>query len=141
MNKINRRTLLKYAGAGIAAGVFSGSIGKSMASTLTNTEKQTPGKGFSGKIPFSLIIDDGAPIDPLFYELPGYETPFLVPAKFTRRVADTFDRFDLRGKFTVIPMPSCLGRVDQSLKRVPQEHPAPSLERFLHLFADRRIEE
>ena len=133
MNKINRRTLLKYAGTGVAAGVFSGSIGKVMASTLTDTGKPAPGKGYSGKIPFSLIIDDGAPIDPLFYELPGYETPFLVPAKFTSKVADTFDRFDLRGKFTVIPMPSCLGRVDQSLKRVPQDH----LLEFLKIMRER----
>ena len=92
-----------------------------------------PGSGFTGKIPFSLIIDDGAPVDPLFYELPGYETPFLVPAEFTRKVADTFDKFDLRGKFTIIPMPSCLGRIDQSLKRVPQEH----LQEFLKLMRER----
>jgi len=72
-------------------------------------------------------------VDPLFYELPGYETPFLVPAEFTKRVADTFDRFDMRGKFTVIPMPSCLGRIDQSLKRVPQDH----LQEFLRLMRER----
>jgi hypothetical protein len=133
MDKMNRRTLLKYAGTGIAAGVFSGSIGKVMATTLSGTHNPSAGHGFSGRIPFSLIIDDGAPVDPLYYELPGYETPFLVPAKFTRRVADTFDRFDLRGKFTVIPMPSCLGRIDQSLKRVPQDH----LMEFLKLMRER----
>ena len=40
------------------------------------------------------------------------QTPLIVPAQFTQRIADTFDRFDLHGKFTVIPMPSCLGRID-----------------------------
>jgi hypothetical protein len=133
MTKINRRTLLKYAGTGIAAGVFSGSLGKLMANSPSPATGPSEGRGFNGKIPFSLIIDDGAPVDPLFYELPGYETPFLVPEKFTKRVADTFDRFDLRGKFTVIPMPSCLGRIDQSLKRVPQEH----LLGFLKLMRER----
>jgi hypothetical protein len=133
MNKMNRRTLLKYAGTGIAAGVFSGSLGKVMATSLTDNREISRGRGFSGKIPFSLIIDDGSPVDPLFYELPGYETPFLVPAKFTKKVADTFDRFDLHGKFTVIPMPSCLGRIDQSLKRVPQDH----LNEFLKLMRER----
>jgi hypothetical protein len=133
MNKMNRRTLLKYAGTGIAAGAFAGSIGKVMAAELpSDINDYSPGSGFKGKIPFSLIIDDGSPVDPLFYELPGYETPFLVPAKFTRRVADTFDRFDLRGKFTLIPMPSCLGRIDQSLQRVPQDH----LTEFLKLMRD-----
>jgi hypothetical protein len=119
---MNRRTLLKYAGTGMVAGALSGSIGKAMATNLPQSTDPSSGKGISGKIPFSLIIDDGAPVDPLFYELPGYETPFLVPAKFTQRVAETFERFNLQGKFTVIPMPSCLGRIDQSLKRVPQEH-------------------
>ncbi|MGD0754339.1 MAG: hypothetical protein ABR927_04680 [Bacteroidales bacterium] len=133
MNKMNRRTLLKYAGTGLAAGVLSGSIGKTIAATLPGNGEVSSGRGFTGKIPFSLIIDDGSPVDPLFYELPGYETPFLVPAKFTRRVADTFDRFDLHGKFTIIPMPSCLGRIDQSLKRVPQDH----LLEFLKLMRER----
>ncbi len=92
-----------------------------------------PSAGSPGPTPISLIIDDGSPVDPLFYELPGYETPFLVPAEFTRRVADTFDRHGLRGKLTVIPMPSCLGRIDQALKRVPAEH----LREFLRLVRER----
>ena len=113
---VSRRELLQQAGAGMAAGMLSTTVGKVLAA-------ETPAKtNVSGKIPISLIIDDGAPVDPLFYELPGYETPFLVPREFTQRVAETFDRFDLRGKFTVIPMPSCLGRIDQTLKRVPPEH-------------------
>jgi hypothetical protein len=133
MTKMNRRTLLKYAGTSLVAGAFAGTIGKTMASALPQTTEKSTGGGFTGKIPFSLIIDDGSPVDPLFYELPGYETPFLIPAKFTRKVADTFDKFGLRGKFTIIPMPSCLGRIDQSLKRVPQEH----LLEFLRLMRER----
>ena len=129
---MNRRTLLKYAGTGIAAGIFSGSPGRATGYPLPYVSRPSP-QNIKGKIPFSLIIDDGSPVDPLFYELPGYETPFLVPAKFTRKVADTFDRFNLCGKFTVIPMPSCLGRIDQSLKRVPQNH----LQEFLKLMRER----
>jgi hypothetical protein len=87
----------------------------------------------SGKTPISLIIDDGSPVDPLFYEIPGYETPFLIPHEFTTRVAETFERFDLRGKITIIPMPSCLGRIDQSLKRVPTDH----LQGFLKIVRER----
>jgi hypothetical protein len=96
-----------------------------------------PAAGPTQKTPIALIIDDGAPIDPLFYEMPGYETPFLVPKEFTQRVGDTFDRFDLRGKFTVIPMPSCLGRIDKSLKRVPPEHLAEFLKLVRERFAPR----
>lgn len=130
---ITRREILKYAGSGLLAGAFAGSVGKVLAGPLAWTEGTLKNPNLSGPIPVSLIIDDGSPVDPLFYELPGYETPFLIPNEFTRRVADTFDRFDLSGKFTLIPMPSCLGRIDKSLKRVPQEH----LEEFLKLIRER----
>lgn len=66
MNKMNRRTLLKYAGTGIAAGAFTSTIGKVMAADLSDASEHAPISGFNGKIPFSLIIDDGAPVDPLF---------------------------------------------------------------------------
>jgi hypothetical protein len=118
---VTRRTVLKAAGRGMEAAAFSVAAAGALAQTAP------------GKIPLSLIVDDGSPVDPLFYEIQGYETPFLVPAEFTARVAETFERFDLRGKLTVIPMPSCLGRIDQSLKRVPQEH----LQAFLKIVRER----
>jgi hypothetical protein len=76
----------------------------------------------SGRIPISLIIDDGSPVDPPFYEIPGYETPFLAPHKFTARVAEPPERFDVSGKISIILMPSWLGRIDQSLKQVSADH-------------------
>ena len=132
-NEITRRKMLKYTGTGLAAGLLSLGAGRAFGSALPGMDETITGSGIKGKIPISLIIDDGSPVDPLFYELPGYETPFLVPAEFTKKVADTFDRFDIRGKYTLIPMPSCLGRIDQSLKRVPQDH----LEEFLKLVRER----
>ena len=95
MNTSNatRREMLQLAGQGMAAAAFSAATGNVLAQEPA--ARQPAAQSTSGKIPFSLIIDDGSPVDPLFYELPGYETPFLVPAEFTRRVADTFDRFDL----------------------------------------------
>ena len=118
---LTRRSALKSAAQGIGA------------AALTLAAEGALAQKAPGKIPFSLIVDDGSPVDPLFYEIPGYETPFLVPPEFVARVADTFERLDLRGKFTVIPMPSCLGRIDQSLKRVPQEH----LQAFLKIVRER----
>ena len=55
------------------------------------------------------------------------------PASSPNRWAIPLRKYDLRGKFTVIPMPSCLGRIDQSLKRVPRDH----LEGFLKLMRER----
>jgi len=117
---VTRRAVLKAAGRGVEAAAFSAAAGTALGQN-------------SGKTPLSLIVDDGSPVDPLFYEIPGYETPFLVPAEFTARVAETFERFELRGKITMIPMPSCLGRIDQSLKRVPQDH----LQAFLKIVRER----
>lgn len=135
---ISRRELLKSAGAAMTAGLVSGglverAVGASSANARATGTPAPYLASASGRIPFSLIIDDGSPVDPLFYEIPGYETPFLVPRAFTQRVADTFDKYDLRGKLTIIPMPSCLGRLDQSLKRVPKEH----LQDFLQVVRER----
>ena len=134
---ISRRELLKRAGTGLAAGLVSSNLTWASAppaiSAVADARPSPAQANTRGKIPFSLIIDDGSPVDPLFYEIPGYETPFLVPRAFTQRVADTMDKYDLRGKITMIPMPSCLGRLDQSLKRVPAEH----LKDFLEVVRDR----
>jgi hypothetical protein len=134
---LSRRKLLKQVGAGMAAGLLPAVLPRALAQaapSATATLAGAPSKpappaatNLPGKTPISLIIDDGSPVDPLFYELPGYETPWLVPGEFTRRVAGTFEKFGLRGKMTIIPMPSCLGRIDQSLKRVPPEHLADFL--------------
>jgi hypothetical protein len=136
---ISRRELLRGAGAGVAGGLVSSSLGPRLAGASLTTAARAEGAAArawaspSGKIPFSLIIDDGSPVDPLFYEYPGYETPLLVPRAFTQRVADTFEKYDLRGKLTIIPMPSCLGRLDQSLKLVPPDH----LQDFLEVVRER----
>jgi len=121
MTMMSRREMLKIAGAGLAEVV-----------TAAAGEQQSSAAG-AGKIPISLIIDDGGPVDAMFYMHPGYETPWIVPNVFTEQVAATFERFDIYGKFTVLPMPSCLGRIDKSLQRVPQEH----LEGFLKIVRER----
>lgn len=133
---LSRREVLRNVGAGLTAAIGSAAADRVLAEESTGPGGRRPAsplENTSGKTAISLIIDDGSPVDPLFYELPGYETPFLVPHEFTRRVAETFDRFDIRGKFTVIPMPSCLGRIDKTLKRVPPDH----LEGFLEIVRDR----
>ena len=133
---ISRRELLKRAGTGVAAGLFSATVGKgaeSWAGNQTDGSSMPVIEGASGKIPFSLIIDDAGPVDAMFYMHPGYETPLVVPLDFCNRVADTMERFDLRGKITILPMPSCLGRIDQSLKLVSKDH----LEDFLKVVRER----
>jgi hypothetical protein len=130
---VSRRELLKRACGGMAVGIVTAALADTFgeepaaARAKANTGLLSTADSSGGRASISLIIDDGSPVDPLFYEIPGYESPLVVPHDFTLRVAETMERFDLRGKLTIIPMPSCLGRLDQSLKRVPPE----DLEDFL----------
>jgi len=55
---VTRRTVLKAAGRGVEAAAFSLTAGSALAQNAP------------GKIPISLIVDDGSPVDPLFYEIP-----------------------------------------------------------------------
>ena len=132
---LSRREVLKRMGTGMLAAPLVQGLAKTPTASEGASLKATPltPESTSGRIPFSYIIDDGSPVDPLFYEHPGYETPLVVPHEFTARVAETMERFDLHGKMTLIPMPSCLGRIDQSLKRVPPDH----LEGFLKIVRER----
>ncbi len=136
---ISRRELFRCTGPALAAGVVANGFRARLAGDTPAGPARAASASLpvpvsaSGKIPCSLIIDDGSPVDPLFYEIPGYETPFLVPRAFTQSVADLFDKYDLRGKLTIIPMPSCLGRLDESLRRVPAEH----LQDFLQVVRER----
>lgn len=134
---VTRRKVLRQASAGIAAGLFSATFGRGSAAELwanTHEEHSSPGPvQQSGKTQISLMIDDGSPIDAMYYMHPGYGGPLLPPVAFYERVADTLDRFGLQGKMTLLPMPSCLGRIDQSLKLVPQQH----LESYLKIVRER----
>ncbi|MGO8790182.1 MAG: hypothetical protein ACLQVL_22755 [Terriglobia bacterium] len=134
-DSLSRREVLKRMGTGMLAAPLAQGFAKAPTASESASLAATPltPESTAGKIPFSYIIDDGSPVDPLFYEHPGYESPLLVPHEFTARVADTMERFELHGKMTLIPMPSCLGRIDQSLKRVPPDH----LDGFLKIVRER----
>ncbi len=83
--------------------------------------------------PFSLLIDDCGPVNPMHFSHPADETPLLVPNAFTRRYADLCAAHGVKGKFTVLPMPSCLGRIDGRLGYVSAAH----LAGFLRIVRER----
>jgi len=62
----------------------------------------------SGKIPISLIIDDGSPVDSAVLRNPCYETPFSFPPNSRCAWQPPSTNTAFRGKITIIPMPSCL---------------------------------
>lgn len=73
-------------------------------------------------IPISLIIDDGAPVNLMFFHDPPYPHDFLISNALARDFGDLCASFGVRGKFSVLPMPAGLGSIDEKLNRVPDRH-------------------
>lgn len=74
------------------------------------------------QLPISLIIDDGACVNPLYWLKPGHKHEFLITNEFTHAFADLCQQHGVKGKFSVMPMPSGLGRLDTQLNYVPLHH-------------------
>lgn len=80
------------------------------------------------KIPISLILDDPAPIISVFYEhaknriLPDGRS--LIPHNSNEglfRFCDIIERWGMKGKFSVVPMPGNKGDIVRGLEGVPGE--------------------
>jgi len=50
---------------------------------------------------------------------PAQSAAHYMPVRIAEEFADTLDEFDIRGKFTVLPCPAGLGRIDQSVREIP----------------------
>ena len=70
----------------------------------------------------ALMVDDGAPVNTACFYDPPYKHPLLIPNSLPRDFADLCAEYGVRGKFSVIPMPCCLGGIDGTLNHVPQRH-------------------
>lgn len=82
-----------------------------------------------GFIQCSFIVDDGGPVNLLHWDQPYTYNERLVPNAFTLEFAKLCQNFGVQGKFSVVPMPCAIGRIDQSLYEVPPAH----LKRFLQI--------
>lgn len=84
--------------------------------------------------PLYLIVDDPAPcLNLAHYEQYWERHERNVPNSFTAAWADLIEEFDVRGKFSVLPVPAGLGRIDRPL---PDVRPADQ-EEFLRLVRER----
>ena len=73
------------------------------------------------KLPISLIIDDGGVVNTFsFHDLAHYHE-MLVPPGFALQFGKVCAKYGVRGKFSVVPVPCCLGRLDEpeKINRVP----------------------
>ena len=73
------------------------------------------------RVPLSLLLDDGAPINAAYFMHPEEEHDALIPNSFTDQFASICEAHGVLGKYSVLPMPSGAGRIDQSLSYVSDE--------------------
>lgn len=86
------------------------------------------------RLPIFFIVDDPAPcLNLAYYE--QYFEPHVrdVPNSFTEEWADLINEFGVRGKYSVLPIPAAIGRIDRPLPDVPPQEQA----RFLQIIRDR----
>jgi len=84
-------------------------------------------------ISITLLVDDGAPVNVMFFHDPPYPHQLLLPNSLVRDFARLCDQFGVRGKFSVLPMPCCLGDINGTLNHVPGRH----LQGFLKIVRER----
>ena len=86
------------------------------------------------RLPIFFIVDDPAPCLNLAH-FEQYWEPHVrdVPNSFTSAWADVVEEFGVRGKFSVLPVPAGIGRIDRPL---PDVEPADQAE-FLRLVRER----
>jgi hypothetical protein len=84
-------------------------------------------------VPIALIVDDCAPVNLMFWMDPPHAHPFAMPNSLTRDFAELCAVHDVRGKFTVLPMPCGLGGIDGKLNHVPPR----DLVEFLRIVRER----
>lgn len=73
-------------------------------------------------VPISLIVDDGAPVNLAYWLHPGGKHVHLIPNSVARGFGEVCRRYAAAGKFSVLPMPAQLGRIDRELNHVPARH-------------------
>jgi hypothetical protein len=81
------------------------------------------------KLPISLIIDDSGPINLMSVQDPQPWRVRNVPVSFLERFIENTRAQGIRGKFTMVPCPNCLGNIDEGIPG----YPAVELSRFIEL--------
>jgi hypothetical protein len=84
------------------------------------------------RIPISLIIDDCGPVNLMVVQDPQPWRVQNVPVSFLERFIEITRSTGMRGKFSVVPWPSCIARIDG----VIPGYPPRDLARFLDMLRD-----
>ncbi len=86
------------------------------------------------QMPLTFLLDDPAPLrNPMFFHRGFRGDVEVVPNAFLSAFADVAERWGIRGKFSVVPYPFGLGRIDRGMAGVS----ARDLEEFLTVVRER----
>ncbi len=81
------------------------------------------------KVPISLIIDDGGVVNTFHFHDIGKKHELLVPPAFAMLFGKICARYGVKGKFSIVPVPAGLGRLDE--KDNVNMVPAGNIEAFV----------
>jgi hypothetical protein len=123
--RMSRRALLRSAAGGLAA--------RALAQIPGERPSRTPGVEVlnpRARVPISMIIDDSTCLVnlnhfsiPQFrvawknqqYEQDWRKMPVEIPDDFVRKFGDWCGEHGMRGKYSIVPYPACVGRLDREL--------------------------
>ncbi len=129
---LNRREFAQSSTAALAAGLSLNAIAKTSSAqepvvAKTKVRVELP----RGRVPLSFIIDDstclvnmGKFCMPQFatalpdreeYKKPWHDWPSEIPDSFVRDFGSWCAEHDVRGKFSIVPYPACVGWLDREL--------------------------
>lgn len=74
------------------------------------------------RIPVCFIVDDGGPVNLFHFHDLGHWHELLVPPAFLKEFSHVCKRNHIMGKFSFVPMPAGLGRIDQKVTQVPTKY-------------------
>ena len=148
MNIHNRRQFLRRAALGIAGAGWATSTPSLLAQVAGN--RPPPAEGVTvlnprARVPVGLIIDDSTCLVNLNrFAIPQFDTAFAganrsfqrdwrewpneIPDAFVRKFGEWCAARGVKGKYSIVPFPACVGRIDRMLPGWTQRELNDSLE-------------
>ncbi len=132
MSTLSRRDFLRTSAAGLAAGSWALQNAEGLAQLPGQRPKQSADVKVlnpRGRVPVSLIIDDStclvnlahfciphfAEVFPDRYKQDWRKLPREIPDAFVRKFGEWCREHGVRGKYSVIPYPACVGWIDRRM--------------------------
>ena len=72
------------------------------------------------KVTLSLNIDDGAPVNLYYFHDMQNPHELIIPPCMTKKFGEVCEKYDVKGKFSIVPMAGGLGRLDTRFNLVNQ---------------------